>query len=238
MPPRFDRPLFDRLGEQLLSRGVARGHVRRYMAELRDHLDDLVAEESASGKPTADAQAAALARLGDVETLSQAMAQRREFRAFAARAPLAAYVLAPSALVFVCTALVVGLIVLGCNAVRGEPGSLTPLPAWLPPFATTTAAISTSLFAILLGWGLAAAAVRQRARMLWPVLGMLALAFAGTSLQVRLTPPAPGGLGELDFSSSLGASATFVARFVIHLLAMAAPYVSLSLWRSAPAETA
>jgi hypothetical protein len=231
-------PVFDRLRDRLLRAGVAPGHVRRYVAELRDHLDDLVAEETAAGKDPAAAQAAAMARLGDLDTLSDAMARRRELRAFAARAPWAAYVLAPSALVFVCTAVLVGLIVAACNLYRGEPGSLTPLPSWLPPFATTAAALSTSLSAILLGWGLAAAAVRQRAPALWPVLGMIALALAGTALQVRLTPPAPGLLGELDVSGGVSTSATFLARVLVHLLAMAAPYVSLSLWRALPAETA
>lgn len=233
-----DRPMFRSLTDRLLRAGVAPGHVRRYVAELRDHLDDLVADETASGKDAAAAQAAALARLGDCDTLSRAMEQKRELRAFAARAPLAAYVLAPSVLVFVCTAALVGAIVLPCNLYRGAPGSLTPLPAWLPPFATTTAALSTSVSAILLGWALAAAAASRRASAVWPILGMLALAFVGTSLQVRLTPPAPGQLGELDISTGLSASATFVARFLVHLLAMAAPYVSLSLWRAEPGEAA
>src|SRR5690242_16251615 len=122
-------PTFDTLSERLLRAGVDPAHVRRYVGELRDHLADLVAEETAAGKP--DPQAAALARLGDVETLAQAMQQRRELRSLSARAPFAVYVLAPAAMVFVCTALAVGLIVAVCNLYRGEPGSLTPLPSWL-----------------------------------------------------------------------------------------------------------
>ena len=52
-------PLFRNLRERLLRAGVAPRHVRRYLAELEDHLSDLLAEEEQSGRSSADASAAA-----------------------------------------------------------------------------------------------------------------------------------------------------------------------------------
>src|ERR1700720_2457956 len=55
---------FHELRERLLRAGVAPRHVRRYLAELADHLADLRAEEEGAGRSRADAESAALVRLG------------------------------------------------------------------------------------------------------------------------------------------------------------------------------
>jgi hypothetical protein len=41
---------FEHLRERLLKAGVAPGHVRRYLRELSDHLDDLAAAECKAGQ--------------------------------------------------------------------------------------------------------------------------------------------------------------------------------------------
>src|SRR5215471_13593462 len=79
--------LFDELREQLLRGGIAPRHVRRYIAELEDHLNELRAEEAS--------EAAALARLGTAEGLAKPMLDRREFRSWTARVPWAVMVLGP-----------------------------------------------------------------------------------------------------------------------------------------------
>src|SRR5215467_3796223 len=79
--------LFDELRERLLRGGIAPRHVRRYIAELEDHLNELRAQE--------DTEAAALARLGTAEGLAKPMLDRREFRSWTARAPWAVFGLGP-----------------------------------------------------------------------------------------------------------------------------------------------
>jgi hypothetical protein len=112
--------VFDPLHEQLLQGGVGRRHARRYVAELRDHLDDLVAEEIAAGHAPGEARERAMARLGDMEALAQAMTARSEFRAWTARAPAAAYVLAPPLALCLGVALAMCAIVLMVNMLRPE----------------------------------------------------------------------------------------------------------------------
>src|SRR4051794_3511287 len=78
---------FDALRARLLTAGVAPRHIRRYLAELDDHLHDLRSHEGN--------EAAALARLGGVEALARDMIGRPEFRSWTARAPWAMFLLAP-----------------------------------------------------------------------------------------------------------------------------------------------
>ena len=77
----------DELRERLLRGGVAPRHVRRYVRELREHLADLTAEERAAGRAPADAESAALARLGNIDDLAEAMIGQRQFRSWTNRAP-------------------------------------------------------------------------------------------------------------------------------------------------------
>ncbi len=90
---------FDPLRERLLRAGVAPRHVRRYIAELRDHFDDLVREETAAGAATALAQSKARSRLGGDDALAQEMLARPGMRSISARYPWAVFGLAPVAMV-------------------------------------------------------------------------------------------------------------------------------------------
>src|SRR5271170_3281313 len=86
---------FNELCERLLRAGVAPRHVRRYLDELGDHLADLKAEERKAGRSRAEAESAAMARLGGVDELAQAMIGQREFQSWSVRAPWAAFGVAP-----------------------------------------------------------------------------------------------------------------------------------------------
>ena len=63
---------FDEIRERLLLAGVAPRHVRRYLSELCEHLDDLRAEEERAGRSREDAESAALVRLDDMGRTSGA----------------------------------------------------------------------------------------------------------------------------------------------------------------------
>ena len=89
---------FNELRERLLWAGVAPRHVKRYLKELTDHLTDLRAEEERAGRTRQDAEAAALARLGSVDDLTNAMIRRRQFQSWSVRAPWATFGILPMAL--------------------------------------------------------------------------------------------------------------------------------------------
>src|SRR4051794_18836479 len=84
---------FERLRERLLTAGVSPRHVRRYMAELSDHITDLEADAEASGHPAP--REGALERLGRPEDLARAMIDRPELKAWTARAPWAVFLVGP-----------------------------------------------------------------------------------------------------------------------------------------------
>src|SRR5664279_2416297 len=86
---------FNELCERLLRAGVAPRHVRRYLAELADHLADLKAEEERAGRSPQDAESAALARLGNMDDLARAMIEQPQFQAWSARTPWAVFGVAP-----------------------------------------------------------------------------------------------------------------------------------------------
>ena len=93
---------FEALRENLLRQGVAPRHVRAYLTELREHLADIIEQECASGGDAHEALARARARLGDDDTLAQAMLSRRK-RSLTARAPwLVLGVLQSLALIILC----------------------------------------------------------------------------------------------------------------------------------------
>src|SRR6266571_1398831 len=99
---------FHELRERLLRAGVTPRHVRRYLTELADHLADLRAEEERAGRSRADAESAALVRLGGVDNLAKAMIEQRQFQSWCVRArcfvsPPSAFWLGPTSLpVFTC----------------------------------------------------------------------------------------------------------------------------------------
>src|ERR1700759_2269966 len=86
---------FEAVTEQLLKGGVAPRHVRRYVRELDEHLDDLTAQQRASGYDSEDAAIRARARLGDDTELAQAMLEQPGMRSWPARLPWLVFLLLP-----------------------------------------------------------------------------------------------------------------------------------------------
>src|ERR1700759_336913 len=78
---------FEAVTEQLLKGGVAPRHVRRYVRELDEHLDDLTAQQRASGYDGEDAAIRARARLGDDGELAQAMLEQPGMTSWPGRLP-------------------------------------------------------------------------------------------------------------------------------------------------------
>ena len=103
---------FDDLRETLLVGGIAPRHVRRYLRELSEHLDDLTAQQRVAGYDGEDAAIRARARLGGDEELAAAMLAQKQFRSWAARAPWAVFLFLPPVAAMAFGALLIGSLVL------------------------------------------------------------------------------------------------------------------------------
>jgi hypothetical protein len=225
---------FDELRERLLRAGVAPRHVRRYLGELGDHLTDLKAEERKAGRSRAEAEAAAMGRLGGVDELSQAMIGRREFQSWSVRAPWAAFGVAP--LLVLAAAWYVALFILWSGWNVFMPGSDTPFVR-LQGVAILFFGVGRSIFfgaPILVGWGVGLMAARQRLKAVWPVVSMVLIALIGGTGQVHVSrTPVDGGLGYIGMNFNVGpGSLRGVPAGVVHalviLLITAVPYF---VWR-------
>lgn len=166
---------FETVTEALLKGGIAPRHVRRYIGELTDHLEDGVAHQKAAGFGEEDARLRARALLGDDRELTAAMLEQTRFRSWPARLPWLIFVIAPF---FVLTisllALLVPIFVIGDgaqhihNATGISPDFLRPL-SW-------ALLNGLNLFALPgLALGLGALANRQRINPLWPIAGIAVL---------------------------------------------------------------
>lgn len=230
---------FSELRERLLRAGVAPRHVRRYVNELRDHFADLKVEEQRAGRGPADAESAALVRLGAMDDLFKAMVEQRQFQSWCVRAPWALFGVAP--LLILGAAWFVALFILWSGWQMFLPGADTPFGVRPGPhrlFELSNVYFQAGrmiyFFApILIGWGVAILAARQRLRAVWPVAGMVLIALVGAALQVQVRrPDVPGGAGHVSMSFASGPAVHVVAVGLVHALVfisiMATPYL---IWR-------
>lgn len=198
---------FHELRERLLRAGVAPRHVRRYLTELADHLADLRAEEECAGRSRADAESAALVRLGGVDDLAKAMIEQRQFQSWCVRAPWAMFGLAP--LFALAGAYFVALLILWSGWKIFLPGADTPFVR-IDGFAIFYFGVGRLLYfgaPILVGWAIGFIAARQRFNAVWPTVGLALIALMGGTAQVHAGRTAvPGGLGHISMDFVLGTS--------------------------------
>lgn len=225
-------PRFEPLRERLLAAGVRPARVRRYLAELADHYEDLLAEEEDSGKQGGIARAAALARLGTIDDLADAMMSQSRFRSLAARAPWALF---PGGAVL---GLVAGYgltTVLMLSAVKTfslPVGAHLMPPAWLPPIADAVFGFDRYLLPVLLGWLMIVVALRQRLPARWPVVAMLCLSLLGAGLYCRADWPSEPAVWSFHVGNLLDGQvqssyASYAAHVLVSFLAALLPYLVL-----------
>ena len=227
---------FYELHERLLRAGVAPRHVRRYVGELTDHLADLRAEEVNSGRNAADAESAALARLGNMDDLAKAMIEQRQFQSWCARAPWAMFSLAPTLVLAAAWAIALFILWSGWNIFL--PGADTPFGGHREGgFANLYFQFGKAIYffaPILVGWGIGALAFRQRLKAIWPAVGLMLIALIGGVSNVQAGRTAvPGGLGHIRMGFSFaptvqGGYPYFLVRAAILLSITVLPYL---IWR-------
>jgi hypothetical protein len=234
--------LFDALREHLLRAGVAPRHVRRYLRELGDHLADLREEEEGAGRTAADAEVAALERLGRMDALATAMMEQRQFQSWSARAPWAAMVLAP--LLALAAARFVALVILWTGWQMFLPGAATPFVR-IDGLAILYFGVGRMIYfgaPFAIGWSVGMVAARQRLKSMWPAAGLvLSALLAGTSRVYATGPSGPGEAGHVGLGFALGPAVHGISDGVIHALVILTltvlPYL-VWRWRMARAATA
>ena len=198
---------FHELRERLLQAGVAPRHVRRYLSELTDHLADLTREEERAGRSSADAQSAALKRLGRMDELARAMMEDHDVQAWSVRAPWAAFGLAP--IVLMAAAYFIALCILWSGWKLLLPGTDSPFVR-VDGFSMFYFGLGRFIYygaPILIGWGIVIIAARQRLRVLWPTVGLLLIAWIGGTARVRASRiGAAGGIEHVSMHFSLAPS--------------------------------
>ena len=205
---------FHELRERLLRAGVAPRHVRRYLTELADHLADLSAEEEHAGRSRADAESAALIRLGGIDDLAKAMIEQRRFQSWCVQAPWAMFGLAP--LCVLAAAWLVALLILWSGWKIFLPGTDTPFVP-IEGFAIFYFGVGRLLYftaPILIGWGIGLIAARQRLKAVWPTAGSVLIALIGATVQVHASRP--GGVRHISMDFVLGPSLQAISYSLFH----------------------
>jgi len=162
---------FEDLREILLKGGVAPRHVRRYLAELTEHLDDLTEKQRAQGYEGEDAELRARALLGEDRELAAAMLEQKSLRSLPARAPWAIFGILPP---FAATAAM--LVPLGIPVLIGkmlgfaEKGAARP--HWFEVLATAAAACANLVFFPLVSVLFVAVVARHRLSLTWALVAV------------------------------------------------------------------
>jgi hypothetical protein len=217
---------FNELRERLLRAGVAPRHVRRYLAELADHLADLRAEEERAGHSPADAESAALARLGSIDHLARAMMDERQFQSWCARAPWAMFGVTP--LLFLAGAYFLACLYLWWGWTIFKPGADTPFGSPMGPmYGLANIYFQAGKFyygiaPILVGWAIGLIAARQRLKTVWPAVALVLIAWMGATAQIHASRTAvPRGLGHISMNFfALGPSRQAISGELLAALAI------------------
>jgi hypothetical protein len=195
-------PPFESVREQLLRAGIAPRHVRRYIIELRDHLADLTARESAAGFDSGAAAERARAVLGTDAQLVQSMIARTP-RSLAARAPWAVFTLLPVVV------LVAGVAAIDSSMIRLLDPVHAAWPEGVPNtyngVITAARFVADYLLGPLVAAGCIVGALRQRlsSRWIWVGLGLTALfsGMFGFYMNVNVLASPHGSTGGAVFSA-------------------------------------
>jgi hypothetical protein len=184
---------FESLRETLLAGGIAPRHVRRYLAELSEHLEDLTAEQRATGFDSEDATIRARARLGSDAELAHAMLAHTEFRSWAVRAPWAIFGLLPPLVILLTAFVLMAPLVLSAKVAGLVGHGGINATFWFRTLATILFAFGNFAVAPMVAFGFMLLAARQRLPRLWPLLAILLVAVMDLQFQAHF--PAPGHRG-------------------------------------------
>ena len=178
------------LATRLLRGGIAPRRVRRLVAELRDHFEDLRNDALADGMTETEAASRATARLGSEQRVASEMLARPELRSWAARWPWAIYGLLPPLLMaalVVLAALALAPVIELYVLHSGWEASDAGLPhAWFMNAVDGILATFKYAAPLLLCVAFCRMTVRRLSRSGWLVPGIAATAVLGGAFDIAM----------------------------------------------------
>jgi len=200
---------FDRLRERLIAGGVARHHVKRTLAELRDHYDDAIDDGLAQGLSSDDAADAAWRRLGHEDSIVATVLARPELRSLPARYPRFLSAAGP-VLLWVLATVASTFVMIGLMNVLQSLGALPPPrtaiePLWLQNFMNGLLFAYMRVLPIVIGIAVAVTFARHRLVPRWTFAGAALISLFSALSTYALTFPAEIGQSG---SLSIGFAAT------------------------------
>lgn len=203
---------FAALGETLLRAGIAPAQIRRYLAELRDHADDLAEQFERDGASPDDARRRALQYLGDNDALALPLLVQPRFRSWAARLPGLCFLALPLLSQLLASALLI-LVLIGAATALDRPHLLPDLGSMI--------AIAWLILPVATAWLVLPAAHRRRARLHYPLLGLLAGAALAVSLQLHIALPTAEAAGAISVALQRPAPLPLLVLLTLGLLPLA-----------------
>jgi len=193
---------FEILRTRLLQGGIAPRHVRRYLTELSEHLDDLARQQRDAGYDAEDAASRARARLGSDDELASAMLEQKHLRSITARAPWAVFLLLPPVAGIAAAFALIAPLVLAAKMGRMTSPEGLHAPLWFQQMAAWVTMFGNLALAPCLAMAFIMLAVRQRMAATWAVCAVCVLALLDIQFEA-LFPPA----GQTGGTLSIGAAA-------------------------------
>lgn len=184
---------FENLRGQLLEGGIAPRHVRRYLDELSEHLDDLMRQQRDAGYDGEEAEIRARARLGSDTELAAAMLEQKHLRSITARAPWAVFLLLPPVAGIAAAFVLIAPLALVANLLHMISPHGIDAPEWFKSLAFGVTMLGNLAVGPLLALGYAVLAGRQRITRSWPLLAILLIALL--DLQFAAQFPGPNHRG-------------------------------------------
>jgi hypothetical protein len=167
---------FESLREHLLKGGIAPRHVRRYLAELSEHLDDLTAGQRELGYDGEDAQLRARALLGEDCELAAAMLEQKSLRSLPVRAPWLIFGLLPPVAGIAAAFLLIAPLALIANVLHMVSPAGIDAPDWFRSLAFSLTGFGNLALGPLVAIGFATLAFRQRMALPWPLVAIILIA--------------------------------------------------------------
>lgn len=208
--------------------GVAPRRVRRLIAEWQAHHTDLSGAAADAGAGPAEAALLADQQLGDDATLLRACLNRPELLSVTHRHPRLMFGVVPPLLFALVFVVLIAILVQALDVLHAGFGITLTRSSPAERMVTITFGFLLWVLPALVVGGIAHGALRQRARRLWPLIGMLAVALVGAATNLGVQWSASGVLSSL--SGGIGVS----TERVLELLARVAPagvIVVAYLWR-------
>jgi hypothetical protein len=221
---------FSPLREQLLRAGVAPKHVRRTVAELEAHRQDIIAELRARGVPAAQAEIDARARLGSDETLAASVLARPELRSWARKRPWVAFTIMPVVSFLAVMALWAFLFIMLVETLKSTFGRGLLEQAGLPPIAEFLFGGALWGVPVIVGAACMWFATTRRAGAAWPIAGVAVIALIAAAANMSLDWPAAPA--QPSFTAGIGISPETAAHVALRsALTMTLVLAPFFLWR-------